>query len=143
VTCRKKYAPCMAMSTARQKRSKSCAATMEDMLHAAPDAKRWAELPVVEGVGVYVDRCKFFVKYTQRRMYGKQAQVRHGMFDSHDVACVMVRWLGAQDEGVRLTPGAARAFLTCLLAEDAAKKNLLSKRDGVPPEDCARARNLV
>lgn len=106
----------------RTPRSKSCAATLHDVLRAVPEAARWAEHPPVAGVGVYADRSKFFVKYTTRRREGRQLQVRHGMFDSHDVARLMTRWLGAQDESVRLTPGATRAFLTAALAEAEAKK---------------------
>ena len=107
----------------RVHRSKSCGVTLQGVLLAVPEAARWAEHPLAAGVGVYADRSKFFVKYTQRRLNGKQVQVRHGMFDSHDVARLMMRWLGAQDEAVRLTPGATHAFLTAALADAGAKKN--------------------
>lgn len=95
---------------------------MHDVLRAAPDAARWAKLPAVDGVGVYADKRKFFVKYTQRRGDGTQMQVRHGTFDSQCVAKLLARWLGAQDETVRNTPGAARAFLVAQLADEGTKK---------------------
>lgn len=112
----------MASPTTGAKRSRSCALTLTDVLRELPDAAVWAKSPPVTGVGVYADRSKFFVKYTTRRRNGKQVQVRHGMFDSCDVAHLMTRWLGAQDESVRLTPGATHAFLTAALAKAGTKK---------------------
>ena len=95
---------------------------MHDVLRSVPDAERWALLPAADGVGVYVDKGKFFVKYTQRREDGTQMQVRHGTFDSQAVAKLLARWLGAQDGVIRKTPGAARAFLVAQLAGEAAEK---------------------